>query len=163
MRLNYFLILTTLFISCSSIKNNTNTNQVLISYESGPCYGKCEVFILRINHNKTIEYEGLKNVENIGKYRAIISVQDFNDIEKLISKVDLKSIDSVYTSNSTDLHLRILNLNYNNQNKKILLFDNVPFDLKEIESKIYSIVEQYKTKLTKEKNTEKSTVKIIKE
>jgi hypothetical protein len=123
---------------------------VLISYESGSCYGKCAVFIIKLNKNKTIEYEGLKNVEKIGKYTAKISVNDFNEIEKLISKVDLKSIDSVYTSNSTDLHLRILNLNYNNLNKKILLFDNIPSDLKEVESKIYQIIEQYKSNFLKQ-------------
>lgn len=150
MRLSYFLILATLFLSCSSNRNNTSNNQVLISYESGSCYGKCEVFILRINYNKSIEYEGLKNAEKIGKYTTKISVNDFNEIEKLISKVDLKSIDSVYTSNSTDLHLRILNLNYNNQNKKILLFDNIPSDLKEVESKIYQIIEQYKSNFLKQ-------------
>ena len=89
MRLNYFLILATLFISCSSNRNKTTINQVLISYESGSCYGKCEVFILRINYNKTIEYQGLKNVEKIGKYTAKISDKDFNDVEKLISKIDI--------------------------------------------------------------------------
>ena len=150
MRLNYFLILATLFFSCSSVKNNINTNQVLISYESGLCYGRCEVFVVKINYDKTIEYEGLKNVERIGKYRAIISVNDFNEIEKLISKVDFKSIDSVYTSNSTDLHLRILNLKQKNQNKKILLFDNVPFELKQIEKEVYKIIEVYKSKFIKE-------------
>lgn len=150
MRLNYFLILAILFFSCSSNKNNTNTNQVLISYESGSCYGRCEVFVVKINYNKTIEYEGLKNVERIGKYKAIISVNDFNEIEKLISKVDFKSIDSVYTSNSTDLHLRILNLKQKNQNKKILLFDNVPFELKQIEREVYKIIEVYKSKFIKE-------------
>lgn len=150
MKLNYFLILAILFFSCSSNKNNTNTNQVLISYESGSCYGRCEVFVVKINYNKTIEYEGLKNVERIGKYRAIISVNDFNEIEKLISKVDFKSIDSVYTSNSTDLHLRILNLKQKNQNKKILLFDNVPFEMKQIEREVYKIIEVYKSKFIKE-------------
>lgn len=150
MRLSYILILTVLFLSCSTIRNNTINNQVLMSYESGLCYGKCEVFILRINHNKTIEYEGLKNVEKIGKYRAKISVNDFNEIEKLISKVDLKSIDTVYTSNSTDLHLRILNIKSKNKNKKILLFDNVPIELKQIERKVYEIIGVYKSKFIKE-------------
>lgn len=150
MRLSYFLILTTLFLSCSSNRNNTSNNQVLISYESGSCYGKCEVFILRINYNKTIEYEGLKNVEKIGKYTTKISENDFNEIKKLISNVDLKNIDSVYTSKSTDLHLRILNLNRKNQNKKILLFDNLPLELKQIEKKVHKIIEEYNSKFTKE-------------
>ena len=150
MRLSYFLILATLLLSCSSNRNNTSNNQVLISYESGSCYGKCEVFILRINYNKTIEYEGLKNVVKIGKYKANISLNDFNEIEKLISKVDFKNIDSVYTSKSTDLHLRILNLQRKNQNKKILLFDNIPFELKQIEKEVYKIIEEYKSKLIKE-------------
>ena len=150
MRLRYILILTVFFLSCSTNRNNTIINRVLISYESGSCYGKCAVFIIKLNENKTIEYQGLKNVEKIGKYTAKISVNDFNDIEKLISKVDLKSIDSVYTSNSTDLHLRILNINYNNQIKKILLFDNIPSDLKEVESKIYQIIEQYKSNFLKQ-------------
>lgn len=150
MRLSYVLILSVLFFSCSSNKNNTINNRVLISYESGSCYGKCAVFIMKINFDKTIDYEGFKNVEKIGKYRAKISVNDFNEIKKLISKVDLKSIDSVYTSNSTDLHLRILNLKKKNLNKKILLFDNVPFELKQIENKVIYIIEKYKTKFSRE-------------
>ncbi len=144
MRLSFFFLLAIFFFSCSSNRNTTTNNQVLLSYESGSCYGKCEVFKFKINENKTIEYEGLKNVEKTGKYRAEISVSDFNEIEELISKVDLTSTDSVYTSNSTDLHLRILNLKKKNLHKKILLFDNVPLNLKKVESKIYRIIEQYK-------------------
>lgn len=150
MRLNYFLMMTTLFFSCSSNRNNAIIDQELVSYESGSCYGKCEVFIFKINYNKTIEYEGLKNVEKIGKYTAKISDSDFNEIEKLISKVDLMSIDSVYTSNSTDLHLRILTLNKKNQHKKILLFDNIPLELKQTENEVYKIIEEYNSKFRKE-------------
>jgi tetrahydromethanopterin S-methyltransferase subunit G len=149
MRLNFIFLLATLFFSCGSNRNMTTINQLLLSYESGSCYGKCEVFKFKINENKTIEYEGLKNVEKIGNYRAEISVDDFNEIKKLIYKVDLKSIDSVYTSNSTDLHLRILNLNNTKQNKRILLFDNVPSQLNQIENKVYFIVEKYKYKFSK--------------
>ena len=149
MRLNYFLILATLFISCSSNRNKTTINQVLISYESGSCYGKCEVFILRINYNKTIEYQGLKNVEKIGKYTAKISDKDFNDVEKLISKIDLKNIDSVYTSNSTDLQLRVLNIYKNKQNKRILLFDNIPSELKELENELYALLRKEKLLINK--------------
>ena len=144
MRLSYILLLATLFFSCNSNRNIITINQVLLSYESGACYGKCEVFKFKVNENKTIEYEGIKNVEKTGKYKAEISVNDFNEIKELISKVNLKSIDSVYTSNSTDLHLRILNLKKKNLHKKILLFDNVPLNLKKVESKIYRIIEQYK-------------------
>ena len=144
MRISYILLLATLFFSCNSNRNIITINQVLLSYESGACYGKCEVFKFKVNENKTIEYEGIKNVEKTGKYKAEISVNDFNEIKELISKVNLKSIDSVYTSNSTDLHLRILNLKKKNLHKKILLFDNVPLNLKKVESKIYRIIEQYK-------------------
>lgn len=144
MRLSYILILATLFFSCSSNRNNATNNRALISYESGSCYGKCAVFVMKINENKTIEFEGIKNVEKIGKFRTEISNNDFNEIKKLITEVDFKNIDSVYTSNSTDLQLRILNLNSNKLNKKILLYDNVPFELKQIENKVYNIIEKYK-------------------
>jgi hypothetical protein len=122
----------------------------LISYESGSCYGKCEVYKFKLNKNKTIEYEGFKNIEMTGKYRAEISVNDFNEINKFIDVLDLKSLDTVYTSNSTDLHLRILNLKQKKLNKKILLLDNVPFELKQIENKVFYIIEKYKTKFLRE-------------
>jgi hypothetical protein len=150
MRLSYISLLATFFFSCSSNRNTTTNNQVLLLYESGSCYGKCEVFKFKINENKTIEYEGLKNVEKTGKYRAEISVNDFNEIEELISKVDLTSTDSVYTSNSTDLHLRILNLNRKKLNKKFLLYNNIPFELKQVENKVIDIIEKYKTKFSRE-------------
>jgi hypothetical protein len=85
-----------------------------------------------------------------GKYRAEISVNDFNEINKFIDVLDLKSLDTVYTSNSTDLHLRILNLKQKKLNKKILLLDNVPFELKQIENKVFYIIEKYKTKFLRE-------------
>jgi hypothetical protein len=43
-----------------------------------------------------------------------------------------------------------LNLHRKNQNKKILLFDNIPFELKQIEKKVNEIIEEYNSKLTKE-------------
>lgn len=150
MRLSYILLLATLFFSCNSNRNIMTVNQVLLSYESGACYGKCEVFKFKVNENKTIEYEGIKNVEKTGKYKAKISMNDFNEIKELISKVNLKSINSVYTSNSTDLHLRILNLNRKKLNKKILLYDNIPVELKQVENKVIDIIEKYKTKFSKE-------------
>ena len=146
MRLKYFFILIPLFFSCSSNRNSTTISHMVISYESGSCYGKCAVFKFKLNYDRFIEYDGIKNVENIGKYKIKISKIDFNEIEKLISKVDLNNIDSVYTSNSTDLQLRILNLNSNKLNKKILLHDNVPFELKQIEKEIYKVIEGYKLK-----------------
>jgi hypothetical protein len=146
MRLGYMLFLTIFCFSCSSNRKTTTVKNVLLSYESGSCYGRCEVFKLKINKNKTIEYEGIKNVEKIGKYWAQISVNDYNKFEKLISEVDLKIIDSVYTSNSTDLHLRVLNIHKNQQDKKILLFDNIPLELKKIEKEVYEIVKDYKLK-----------------
>ena len=35
-------------------------------------------------------------------------------------------------------------------NKKILLLDNVPFELKQIENKVFYIIEKYKTKFLRE-------------
>lgn len=146
MKLSYFILLIIFCVSCGSDRKIVKVNHVLLSFESNSCFGKCEVFKFILNENKTIEYEGDKNVEKIGKYKTVISDIDFNDFEKLINKVDAKIIDSVYTSNSTDLHLRILNLNMKSQYKKILLFDNVPNELKQIEKKIYYIIEKYKNK-----------------
>ena len=125
MKTIYCLLISLLLFSCKSISDNNFDNETLISYESEPCYGKCEVFKLKINQNKTIEYEGIMNVEKIGKYWAKISVNDYNKFKKLISEVDFKITNSVYTSNSTDLHLRVLNIYKKKQDKKILLFDNL--------------------------------------
>lgn len=132
MKTIYCLLISLLLFSCKSIRNNNFDNETLISYESEPCYSKCEVFKLKINQNKTIEYEGIKNVEKIGKYWAQISNNDYNKFKKLISEVDFKITNSVYTSNSTDLHLRVLNIYKNKQDKKVLLFDNVPLELKKM-------------------------------
>ena len=158
MRLGYILFLTIFYYSCSSSKKTTIVKNVLLSYESNPCYGRCEVYKLKIYKNKTIEYEGIKNVEKIGKYWAQISVNDYNKFEKLISEVDLKIIDSVYTSNSTDLHLRILNLKKKNQNKKILLLDNVPLEIYKIEKNIEFIIERYKNSFKNNNNIIKPTL-----
>jgi len=146
MKTIYCLLISLLLFSCKSISDNNFDNETLISYESEPCYGKCEVFKLKINQNKTIEYEGIMNVEKIGKYWAKISVNDYNKFKKLISEVDFKITNSVYTSNSTDLHLRVLNIYKKKQDKKILLFDNIPLELKKIEKEVYEIIKKYKLK-----------------
>ena len=150
MRFIYIIFLAIFCFSCSSIRKASSINNILISYESGSCYGKCEVYKFKLNENKTIEYESLKNAEITGKYRAEISVYDFKEINKLIDGLDLKSMDTVYTSNSTDLHLRVLNLKQKKLNKKILLLDNVPFELKQIENKVFYIIEKYKSNFLRE-------------
>lgn len=150
MRFIYIIFLAIFCFSCSSIRKASSINNILISYENGSCYGKCEVYKFKLNENKTIEYESFKNAEITGKYRAEISVYDFKEINKLIDGLDLKSMDTVYTSNSTDLHLRVLNLKQKKLNKKILLLDNVPFELKQIENNVFYIIEKYKSNFLRE-------------
>ena len=140
MRLFYLFLFTTTIFSCNPIKNKLVTNQMLVSYESKSCYGKCAEFKIKINFDNSIEYEGFKNVENIGNFKFEISDKDYKEVFKLISNLDFMSIDSVYTSKSTDLHLRILEINNSNEIKKILLLDNVPQKLSNIEYKINSIL-----------------------
>lgn len=142
MRLNYFLFLTLFLFSCSSNRNNSSIDNVLLSYESGSCYGKCKVFKIKIKCNRSFEYEGIKNVRKIGKYNGEIVLKDFKEIEKLMSKIDVKNLDTIYTSNSTDLHLRILNLHYKKTSRKIVLLDNEPDELKQLEFKVHEILDK---------------------
>lgn len=144
----YFCLIVIAFIcSCSSKSKLINSESLIISYESDSCFGRCKVFRFKLNQDRTYEYEGIKNVEKTGVLRGILSKEDFKILDTSINNLNLDILKNIYTSNSTDLQLRVLIINNkSNTKKKILLYDDLPKEISDLEKNIYRIVSEINTK-----------------
>lgn len=130
------------FSCASNIKQNT-TSKIVIDYESKPCYGRCEAFNLKVFENRDMEYNGFKNTKNSGKFYAKITTVDLKKIKTLVNKLDYENLKTDYSSKRTDLHLRILILNSFGNQKTILLRDEIPIEILNLEKEIYLLVRKY--------------------
>lgn len=138
-----FVLLGIFIISCNPAKNVVPNKTNMIVYESKSCYGRCPIFKVKISFVKNVKFEGIKDSKKIGVFDFQISKKEFEEIKNLVLKLNLEKLENKYTSKTTDLHLRILELNNLKQEKKILLFDNVPSEISKLEMLLNKLLKKY--------------------
>ena len=132
-----------ILVSCKSQKtiNQTNADQVnpIITLSKSSCFGKCKVYNLKVYEDRTVIYEGVKNVERIGIFKSIISEHDYNSLINLFESVNFQDLNPTYLTGVRDKQK--MTLGYSQKEVK---YQNraASKELKEITKKIESITEQ---------------------
>lgn len=91
-------------VACKSKKINSPTNlgNPMITLSKSSCFGKCKVFNVKIYEDKTVVYEGIKNVDNIGMFQSIISDRDYQALLILFEVSDFKNLEPTYLTGVRD-------------------------------------------------------------
>ena len=89
--------------SCSLLEKKIQTSNVFISMKRTPCYGTCPQYQVTIFSNGLIKYEGKRFVDKIGCFHSKLSRKKIENIVSLVNKINYFKLDSVYSSNVTDL------------------------------------------------------------
>ena len=113
-KLSCILLITILFVSCKIIDNEVIKKEqttVLFELIKGGCYGTCPIYIISIDENRQIKYEGKRFVDAIGTYNWIMNEKDFNTLNTLIDK----KFKADYTHNMQVLDLPLTRLNIKNK------------------------------------------------
>ncbi len=108
-----FLVLSLLLflVACKTKKNtpttasetsNTQLKNPTMTLSKSSCFGKCKVYHVKIFQDKTISYEGIKNVENIGIFRSSITTTDYQSLVEAFEAADFTNLASTYLTGIRD-------------------------------------------------------------
>ncbi len=90
-----------------------------LTFSTGACLGKCAVFEMEINDNKTAEYNAIKDNYIEGKFNTIIPQVDFDNLAGLLEFINPMDLDSSYKVNYTDFPTAFTTIYFNGKSIKI--------------------------------------------
>ena len=123
----FAIILTSASISCKSSKNVTETSSdnieateasttvttekevtliertVFATIHRGACYGSCPTYKMTIYSDRSVEYEGIRAVELIGKYTSTISQKEYDQFIETAEFIGYMNLEDVYDGPITDI------------------------------------------------------------
>ena len=95
--------------------------KVLISLSKTVCFGKCPAYNFSVFANNRALYEGIKDVERIGKFEAQVTKKDIEILMIKASKIGFFSLKNTYDNKYvTDLPTALTYLDYNGKEKKVI-------------------------------------------
>lgn len=116
---------------CRNVKNIENTAvapveqneqgdiSLFASISKSPCYGTCPVYEMKIYSDGTVEYEGKRNVERIGKYSATISEEQMQKFITVANEINYFKLEDKYDSPITDVPSTTTTLTVNGSTKSV--------------------------------------------
>lgn len=91
-----------------------------IEYETGICYGTCPSFELKINFDRTAEYNAKIYNKKKGKFTGKILQSNYDELVGLLNYIDFPNLKDNYSVNWTDDQTSILKITYNNGKVKTI-------------------------------------------
>lgn len=133
-RLKYLTIFASLILSFACQKNSVSSEifpkdsmlpkDLEISYKQTECKGKCWVYNLKIEADGTIKYEGVANVEKLGKFEDKLSAKQIRELIDEFKKTEYFDLEDNYVKANcpivvTDSPTAITSIKINGKSKKI--------------------------------------------
>lgn len=133
-KLKYFTILMSLLLSFACQKNSMSSDifpkdstilkDFEINYEQTECKGNCWVYNLKIEADGSIKYEGIANVEKLGKFEDKLGEQQIRQLIDEFKKAEYFDLEDNYVKDNcpivvTDSPTVITSLKINGKTKKI--------------------------------------------
>ncbi len=137
-----------LIFSCSGPKTITGTD-LLIEMQRTPCYGYCPVYTLKIDKNGKGLFEGVENVDKIGRFSFSLSHDELEELENAFLQIDFYQLKNIYDGLASDLPTTYITYNKDGKRKKIMDYYGAPEQLRALENRIEILVLSKKMKKIK--------------
>ena len=134
-----------LFYSCSGPRTITDED-VLIELKRTPCYGSCQVYTIKIDNKGKGLFEGVENVEKIGRFSFSLSQDELTELENAFHQVDFYQLKKIYDGEVSDLPTTYISYNKDGNRKKIMDYYGAPSALRTLENNIETLVLSKKMK-----------------
>ena len=137
--MRYFLIfLISLFLACANQFKSTNLSKIqeIILLQKTACFGNCPEYKITIFNNGDVKYNGIRNVDVIGKRSLSINKKEIRKIISYAKKINFFIMQDEYTEKITDLPTTYIQIN----NKKVTDYMGAPIQLKNIEDMIEDLI-----------------------
>ena len=145
-----FMILVSflLFHSCSGPRAISDED-LLIELKRTPCYGSCRVYTVKIDKNGKGLFEGVENVEKIGRFSFSLSQDELMEFENAFHQVDFYQLKNIYDGQVSDLPTTYISYYKDGNRKKIMDYYGAPQELRALENSIETLVLSKKMKKIK--------------
>ena len=149
----FFLLPLLALGGCDSTKNvnsdNGNTNvtpsapdPVALTYQRGPCLGKCPVYTLTVNEKGEARMTGRKFSKREGDYTQTLSPQAYKDLMQTVKTANMTALENKYDSGIADAPVVTLTAVYADGGKKeITLRGSMPDVLKPVTAAAVNLYE----------------------
>ncbi|MCS7027566.1 MAG: DUF6438 domain-containing protein [Bacteroidia bacterium] len=87
--------------SCAQEVKKLKKNTLIITIERESCRGFCPAYKMTIYGDGTVEYEGKRNVDNIGKFEKKIPKSKVQELLKAFQEANYMNLEDVYDDPST--------------------------------------------------------------
>ncbi len=74
----------------------------VMTLSKSSCFGKCKVYNANFYEDKSVTYEGLDNVDNIGTFKAKISESEYLSLVALFEAANFSNLENEYLSGVRD-------------------------------------------------------------
>ena len=139
------ILLSYLIFSCSGPRTITDED-LLIELKRTPCYGFCPVYTVKIDKSGKGLFEGVENVDNIGRFSFSISQEELMGLENAFLEVDFYQLRNIYEREVSDLPTTYITYNKEGNRKKIMDYYGAPEELRSLENRIETLVLSKKMK-----------------
>ncbi len=133
------ILVSFLFYSCSGPRAITE-EELLIELKRTPCYGSCPVYTLKIDKNGKGLFDGVENVERIGRFSFSLSQEELVELENAFLQVDFYQLRNIYDGLVSDLPTTYITYNKDGNRKKIMDYYHAPATLRALENRIETLV-----------------------
>mgnify|MGYP001226412486 FL=1 len=131
----FFLIITLYACQFTYKASEYQQKKSFISLQKKSCYGKCPIYEIEIFENRSLIFNGKKNVEKIGIYNSKLTKEDMNKILDKAKHIKFQKLQNEYIESLNDLPRTILKV----KNKVIEYNSEYPKELEILENLIYEI------------------------
>ncbi|MCK4853144.1 MAG: hypothetical protein KAT31_02755 [Bacteroidales bacterium] len=133
------ILVSFLIYSCSGPRTITDED-MLIELKRTPCYGSCPVYTLKIDKNGKGLFDGVENVEKIGRFSFSFSHDELVELEDAFLQVDFYQLRNIYDAQVSDLPTTYITYNKDGNRKKIMDYYGAPEELRTLENRIQTLV-----------------------
>ena len=137
-------------IACKSSQSNNTQEEALISMEKTRCMGACPVYKIEIYKDGKVLLDAEENLTLKGRYEARLTDEEVNEFIKAFEEKDFFGFEDSYKSKMSDLPTTYIAFRHEGKSKKIMDYYNAPEELKELEKKVASLVDDLDWKKMKD-------------
>lgn len=112
-------------------------DSLLLQFDRRPCFGRCEVYKIKMYESGYVLYEGINFVERMGVYQARLSPEQIAEIYAMLARSDFFKLEDKYDDPMImDLPSMIFKANAMGQQKRIIARYDVPEALTQLAKEI---------------------------
>ena len=134
----FFILILSAFAQyqCGSPKSTSDqglSKELLIKYYAGACRGYCPHFVIQFFKDRSVMFEGRRNVEYDGDTTFQMSPEEYAILNEVVASADLENADSNYLEAIMDIPTRIFTFYRGGKEKSIRFNTRIPKSLETLE------------------------------